>query len=69
MLPLGIPLVWVAIFAQSYLAFIFLRRRAESAGASISSTLISSIGRLSVLFIITFVVGALALVLLLHVSR
>jgi hypothetical protein len=57
-------LAWGIIFAQSYLAFIFLRRRADHLGISTSKALVSSLGRLGAVSLITLAIGGLALVIL-----
>ncbi len=61
-------LAWGIIFAQSYLAFVFLRRRAEHLGISISKALVSSIGRLGAISLITLAAGGFALALLFRMS-
>lgn len=57
-------LAWAVIFVQSYLAFVYLHSRSARVGISTSKALISSIGRLAVISLITLVVGGLFLVLL-----
>ena len=67
---IGYLLTWSIIFAQSYLAFVFvfLRRRTERGGENISSTRISSVWRLIVISTIVILCG-LAILSLLPVPR
>ena len=57
-------LAWAIIFAQSYLAFIHLRGRAETVGVKTSKALVSSLTRLAAISSITLIIGGLVLVLL-----
>ena len=63
----ALALAWVIIFVQSYAAFVFLRRRAESAGVGIGLALRSSFGRVAVVALATFILGGVVLVLLIRV--
>jgi len=63
----ALVLAWAVIFAQSYLAFVFLRRRAESAGVGIWVSLWASLGRLAIVSLVTLFLVGLALVLLIRV--
>jgi len=59
-------LAWTVIFAQSYLAFVYLRRRAASKGISPAKALVLSLGWLGILSSIAPIIGVLAVVLLLR---
>ena len=61
---LWIFLAWVIVFAQAYLAYIYLRRHAENTGISTSKALLSSLGRLGLISLITLTIVGIALVLL-----
>ena len=54
-------LVWATIFSQACLAFIYFRRRAESAGISTSMAIPAALGRLVVTALITLCLGGLTI--------
>lgn len=62
----ALALTWAIIFVQSYAAFVFLRRRAESVGIGIWLALRSSFGRLAIVALVTFILGGVVLVLLIR---
>jgi len=59
----GLGFMWAIVFVQSYVAFLFLRWRAESNGVETWRALKSSFRRITVIALATSVLGGLALVL------
>lgn len=61
-------LAWAIVFAQSYFAFVYLRRRAERTGVSTLKALVSSVGRAVLCAIAAIVAGGLVLAFILRTS-
>lgn len=60
----GHLLAWTIIFAQSYFTFVHLRSGAEKNGASTRKVLMSSLGRLVAIALLTLVIGGFVLALI-----